>query len=172
MISTETLRFEQLKRDYYVNLGFLEFTDDGDKELFLLCEITDYYIEIYTSESERFGKNVSFNVMLKIKPIDEDWLKQYTDVYGKDEELELLQKGFSDKDFGECEFIKKEKKENNEIKTYFIYASVHCVCIKGKEVWTPEEFTGTWNDAFEYAMHKYSADGFGPRFNIYEEKIN
>ena len=87
MISTETLRFEQLQNDYYVNLGFLEFTDEGDKELFLLCEITNYYIEIYTSESERFGKNVSFNVMLKIKPIDEDWLKQYTDMYGKDEEL-------------------------------------------------------------------------------------
>lgn len=53
------------------------------------------------------------------------------------------------------------------IKTYFIYASVHCVCIKGKEVWTPEEFTGTWHDAFEYAFHKY-----GKGFNIHEEKIN
>lgn len=57
-------------------------------------------------------------------------------------------------------------------KTYFIYASVHCVCVDGKEIWTPEEFTGTWYDAFEYAMHKYGADGFGPRFNIHEEIIN
>jgi hypothetical protein len=167
MISTETLRFEWLQNDYYVNLGFLEFTDEGDKELFLLCEITDYYIEIYTNESERLGKHVSFNVMLKIKPIDEDWLKQYTDVYGKDEELELLQKGFSDKDFRECEFIKKEKKEDNEIKTYFIYSNVHCTIVKKKEVWTPEEFTGTWNQTFDYALNKY-----GRCFNFYEEKIN
>ena len=167
MTSTETLRFEWLQNDYYVNLGFLEFTDEGDKELFLLCEITDYYIEIYTNESERLGKHVSFNVMLKIKPIDKDWLKQYTDVYGKDEELELLQKGFSDKDFRECEFIKKEKKENNEIKTYFIYANVHCTIVKKKEVWTPEEFTGTWHDTFDYALNKY-----GRCFNFYEEKIN
>jgi hypothetical protein len=165
MISTETLRFEELQNNYYVNLGFLEFTDEGDKELFLLCEITKYYIEIYTSESERMGKNVSYNVMLKIKPIDKDWVKQYTDVYGKDEELELLQKGFSDKLFDECKFIKKQK--ITHIQTYFIYANVHCTIVKKKEVWTPEEFTGTWDDAFDYALNKY-----GRFFNIYEEKIN
>jgi len=163
MISTETLRLEELQNNYYVNLGFLEFTDEGDKELFLLCEITKYYIEIYTSGKE--GKDVSFNLMVGIKPIDEDWLKQYTDVYGKDEELELLQKGFSDKQFDECEFIKKPK--ITHIQTYFIYANVHCTIVKKKEVWTPEEFTGTWDDAFDYALNKY-----GRFFNIYEEKIN
>jgi len=108
MISTETLRFEELQNNYYVNLGFL---DEHDNELYLLCDITKYYIEIYTSESDRMDKNVSYNVMLKIRTIDEDWVKQYTDVYGKDEELELLQKGFSDKLFDECEFIKKQNSD-------------------------------------------------------------
>jgi hypothetical protein len=51
------------------------------------------------------------------------------------------------------------------IKKYFIYADIHCVCIDGNEIWTPEEFTGTWHDAFEHAFHKY-----GKRFNISEEK--
>jgi hypothetical protein len=53
------------------------------------------------------------------------------------------------------------------IKTYFIYANVHCTIVKKKEVWTPEEFIGTWRDAFDYALNKY-----GRGFNIYEEKIN
>ena len=162
MNSTEILRFEELQNNYYVNLGFL---DEHDNELYLLCEITKYYIEIYTSESERMGKNVSYNVMLKIKPIDEDWVKQYTDVYGKDEELELLQKGFSDKLFDECEFVKKPT--ITHIQTYFIYANVHCTIVKKKEVWTPEEFTGTFHDAFDYALNKY-----GRFFAIHEEKIN
>jgi len=162
MISTETLRFEELQNNYYVNLGFL---DEHDNELYLLCEITKYYIEIYTSESEKMGKNVSYNVMLGIKPIDADWIKQYTDVYGKDEELELLQKGFSDKPFDECEFVKKPT--ITHIQTYFIYANVHCTIVKKKEVWTPEEFTGTFHDAFDYALNKY-----GRFFAIHEEKIN
>ena len=109
MISTETLRFEELQNDYYVNLGFL---DEHDNELYLLCEITKYYIEIYTSESERLGKNVSYNVMLGIKPIDADWIKQYTDTFGKDEEMELIEKGgFSPRLFDECEFIKKQNND-------------------------------------------------------------
>ena len=162
MISTETLRFEELQNNYYVNLGFL---DEHDNELYLLCEITKYYIEIYTSESEKMGKNVSYNVMLGIKPIDADWIKQYTDVYGKDEELRLLQKGFSDKPFDECEFVKKPT--ITHIQTYFIYANVHCTIVKKKEVWTPEEFTGTFHDAFDYALNKY-----GRFFAIHEEKIN
>ena len=48
--------------------------------------------------------------MVGIKAIDEDWIKQYTDTFGKDEEMELIEKGgFSPRLFDECEFIKKQK---------------------------------------------------------------
>ena len=105
----ETITLEELQKDYYVNLGF---SDEYGNELYLLCEITNFEIEIYTSHSERFGKNVSYNVMVGIKAIDEDWIKQYTDTFGKDEEIELIEKGgFSPRLFDECEFIKKQNND-------------------------------------------------------------
>lgn len=51
-------------------------------------------------------------------------------------------------------------------KTYFIYADINCVCINGKEVWTPEEFIGTYHDAFGYGFNKY-----GKAFSVSEKKI-
>jgi hypothetical protein len=108
MTNVEITTLEGVKENYYVNVGFL---DENNKELYLLCEITDYQVEIYTSESERFGKSSSFSIMAELKPIDKDWLKKYTDVFGTDEESIQLEKGFWTVDFNECEFIKKENND-------------------------------------------------------------
>jgi hypothetical protein len=49
--------------------------------------------------------------MAELKPIDTDWLKKYTDVFGTDEESIQLEKGFWTVDFNECKFIKKENND-------------------------------------------------------------
>ena len=108
MTKSEIITPEQLKRDYNVNLGFL---DDNDKELNLICEIVNYQIEIYTIESEKFGRNIEHSINLVIKPIEEDWMKQCVDFFGEDEEITLFEKGYESYPFHECQFIKKQNND-------------------------------------------------------------
>jgi hypothetical protein len=99
MIEEETITLEELQKYYYVNFGFL---DENNKELYLICEIIDLKIVINRYDSY---------VNVYINPIDKDWVKKYLSVYERDEELDLLEKGFEPKLLEECEFIKKQNND-------------------------------------------------------------